>query len=419
MKINNQKSYKMLTKFRRVFLLALLTFSTTMICLGQNQKITISGNNKTLLNIFGEIEKQSGLSISYNQTKLDVNRKIGQNFDNQNLSSVMADILKGTDFTYRIEGNYIIITSAPISSKNESKKISGIVLDETGQPIIGTNVIVKGSTNGVISDLNGSFTLEVPLGSKLQISYIGYQTKEITVDGNKTNLTVQLNEDSQALDEVVVVGYGTEKKVNVIGSIAQINGEKLQNRSSPMLSNALTGQMSGVTVIQRSGRPGQGGGEIRVRGVGSFGGEDNKSDALVLIDGIPGSLNEINTEDVESISVLKDASTAAIYGSRAANGVILVTTKTGKEGKISVSYNGYAGFNTATELPEFIDTWQYATLYNEATGREVYTASEIQKLKDGSDPDHYSNSRYLDEVFSRKGFQTGHDLTLNGGNAIT
>ena len=417
MKINNQKSYKMLTKFRRVFLLALLTFSTTMICLGQNQKITISGNNKTLLNVFGEIEKQSGLSISYNQTKLDVNRKIGQNFDNQNLSSVMADILKGTDFTYRIEGNYIIITSAATSSKNESKKISGIVLDETGQPIIGANVIVKGSTNGVISDLNGSFTLEVPPGSRLQISYIGYQTKEITVDGNKTNLTVQLNEDSQALDEVVVVGYGTEKKVNVIGSIAQINGEKLQNRSSPMLSNALTGQMSGVTVIQRSGRPGQGGGEIRVRGVGSFGGEDNKSDALVLIDGIPGSLNDINTEDVESISVLKDASTAAIYGSRAANGVILVTTKTGKEGKISVSYNGYAGFNTATELPEFIDTWQYATLYNEATGREVYTASEIQKLKDGSDPDHYSNSRYLDEVFSRKVFQTGHDLTLNGGNA--
>ena len=122
----------------------------------------------------------------------------------------MADILKGTDFTYRIEGNYIIITSAPISSKNESKKISGIVLDETGQPIIGANVIVKGSTNGVISDLNGSFTLEVPLGSKLQISYIGYQTKEITVDGNKTNLTVQLNEDSQALDEVVVVGYTRE-----------------------------------------------------------------------------------------------------------------------------------------------------------------------------------------------------------------
>lgn len=175
--------------------------------------------------------------------------------------------------------------------------------------------------------------------------------------------------------------------------------------------------MAGVTVIQRSGRPGNSGGEIRVRGVGSFGGESNKSDALVLIDGIPGKLNDVSSEDVESISVLKDASTAAIYGSRAANGVILVTTKTGKEGKVSVGYNGYVGFNTPTALPEFVDTWQYATLYNEAVGREAYTQEEIQKFRDGSDPDHYANARYLDEVFSRKGLQTGHDVTINGGNA--
>lgn len=417
MKINYQSSDKTLINFRKIYLLGLLIFSATIICSGQNQKITIAGKNKTRMKIFEEIEKQTGLNISYNQTKLEVGKEINHNFNNEELSSVMAEVLKGTGFSYRIEGSYIIITPVTKSSSGKTQKISGVILDETGQPIIGANIIVKGSTNGVISDLNGTFSLDVPVGSKVQISYIGYQTKEITIIGDKTNLTIQLNEDSQALDEVVVVGYGTEKKVNVIGSIAQINSEKLQNRSTPMLSNALTGQMSGVTVIQRSGRPGQGGGEIRVRGVGSFGGEDNKSDALVLIDGIPGTLNDINTEDVESISVLKDASTAAIYGSRAANGVILVTTKTGKEGKISVSYNGYTGFNTATELPEFVDTWQYATLYNEATGREVYTADEIQKLKDGSDPDHYSNSRYLDEIFSRKGFQTGHDLTLNGGNA--
>lgn len=416
MKINYQKNGKTFTIFRRAFLLGLLSISTTTICLGQNQKITISGNNKTRVQIFKEIEKQTGLNISYNQTKLNVNKEIKQNFNNEELYSVMSEVLKGTDFSYRIEGSYIIITTNTTSSSGKNQKISGVVLDEAGQPIIGANIIIKGSSNGVISDLNGTFSLDVPLGSKIQISYIGYQAKEIMIIGNKTNFTIQLREDSQALDEVVVVGYGTEKKVNVIGSIAQINSEKLQNRSTPMLSNALTGQMSGVTVIQRSGRPGQGGGQIRVRGVGSFGGEDNKSDALVLIDGIPGTLNDINTEDVESISVLKDASTAAIYGSRAANGVILVTTKTGKEGKISVSYNGYAGFNTATELPEFVDTWQYATLYNEAIGKEVYTADEIQKFKDGSDPDHYSNSRYLDEVFSRKGFQTGHDLTLNGGN---
>ena len=251
--------------------------------------------------------------------------------------------------------------------------------------------------------MDGRFSLDAPKGAKLQISYIGYITKELTV-GDKTDYAIELVEDSQALEEVVVVGYGTEKKVNVIGSIAQIGSEKLENRSTPQLSNALTGQMAGVTVIQRSGRPGNSGGEIRVRGVGTFtssgdANEATKSDALVLIDGIPGKLNDVSSEDVESISVLKDASTAAIYGSRAANGVILVTTKTGKEGKVSVGYNGYVGFNTPTALPEFVDTWQYATLYNEAVGREAYTQEEIRKFRDGSDPDHYANARYLDEVF--------------------
>lgn len=235
-------------------------------------------------------------------------------------------------------------------------------------PIIGANVVVKGTSSGTSTDVNGHFSLEVSQGVKLQISYIGYVTKEITV-GNRTDYFIELAEDLQTLDEIVVVGYGTEKKVNVIGSIALIGSNKLESRSTPQLSNALTGQMAGVTVIQRTGRPGAGGGEIRVRGVGSFGGESNKSDALVLIDGIPGSLNDINAEDVESISVLKDASTAAIYGSRAANGVILVTTKTGREGRITVNYSGYVGFNKPTELPEFVDTWEYATIYNEAVGR--------------------------------------------------
>ena len=336
----------------------------------------------------------------------------------------MTEVLKNTGFSYRIEGKHIIITPAKArqseaaQATGNAKKVSGVILDATGFPIIGANVVIKGTTNGVISDLDGNFALEVPQGSKLQISYIGYLTKEITIDGNNTNYNIQLLEDSQALDEVVIVGYGSEKKVNVIGSIAQIGGDKVTNRPTSMLSNALAGQMAGVTVIQRSGRPGNNGAEIRIRGVASFGGEDSsKADALVLIDGIPGSLNDINAEDVESISVLKDASTAAIYGARAANGVILVTTKTGKEGKISISYNGYIGFNQPTELPEFVDTWRYAELLNEAKGTEFYSKSEIQRLKDGSDPDLYGNHKYLDEIFSRKGIQTGHDLTLNGGTS--
>lgn len=375
----------------------------------QNTKINLSLSDVTLEEAIKTIEANTQFVFFFSHSAIDMTKHVDLNVKNGNIKDVLNQIL--SSYNYRIEDNKIVL----LGKVQQDGKITGVVSDAFG-PIAGANVVVKGTTNGTITDMDGRFSLDAPKGAKLQISYIGYISKELTV-GDKTDYAIELVEDSQALEEVVVVGYGTEKKVNVIGSIAQIGSEKLENRSTPQLSNALTGQMAGVTVIQRSGRPGNSGGEIRVRGVGSFGGESDKSDALVLIDGIPGKLNDVSSEDVESISVLKDASTAAIYGSRAANGVILVTTKTGKEGKVSVGYNGYVGFNTPTALPEFVDTWQYATLYNEAVGREAYTQEEIQKFRDGSDPDHYANARYLDEVFSRKGLQTGHDVTINGGNA--
>ena len=375
----------------------------------QNAKINLSLSDVTLEEAIKTIEANTQFVFFFSNSAVDMTKHVDLNVKNGNIKEVLNQIL--SSYKYRIEDNKIVL----LGEVQQDGKIWGVVSDAFG-PIAGANVVVKGTTNGTITDMDGRFSLDAPKGAKLQISYIGYITKELTVD-TKTDYVIELVEDSQALEEVGVVGYGTEKKVNVIGSIAQIGSEKLENRSTPQLSNVLTGQMAGVTVIQRSGRPGNSGGEIRVRGVGSFGGESNKSDALVLIDGIPGKLNDVSSEDVESISVLKDASTAAIYGSRAANGVILVTTKTGKEGKVSVGYNGYVGFNTPTALPEFVDTWQYATLYNEAVGREAYTQEEIQKFRDGSDPDHYANARYLDEVFSRKGLQTGHDVTINGGNA--
>lgn len=380
----------------------------------QNTKIDLSLSDVTLEEAIKTIESKTQFVFFFNNSAVDMTKYVNLNVKNGNIRDVLNQIL--SSYKYRIEDNKIVL----LGEVQQDGKITGVISDAFG-PIAGANVVVKGSTNGTITDMDGKFSIDAPKGAILQISYIGYITKELTVS-EKKNYNIQLVEDSQALDEVVVVGYGTEKKVNVIGSIAQIGSEKLKNRSTPQLSNALAGQMAGVTVIQRSGRPGDSGGEIRVRGVGTFtssgdANEATKSDALVLIDGIPGKLNDVSSEDVESISVLKDASTAAIYGSRAANGVILVTTKTGKEGKISVGYNGYIGFNTPTTMPEFVDTWQYATLYNEAVGREAYTQDEIQKFRDGSDPDHYANARYLDEVISRKGLQTGHDLTINGGNA--
>ena len=379
----------------------------------QEEKISLNLTDVMLEKMIETIESNTHYVFFFNDSIVDRSRLVSLNIKNGSVQEVVESLFPA--YRYRIEDHKIVLLGA---SKRD-RRITGVVSDNTG-PIVGANVMVKGSTNGTITDIDGLFSLVVPENALLQVSYIGYVTKEVKI-GDKSNYSILLVENTQALDEVVVVGYGTEKKVNVIGSIASIGSEKLENRSTPQLSNALTGQMAGVTVIQRSGRPGSSGGEIRVRGVGTFTDAGNekaktKSDALILIDGIPGRLNDVSPEDVESISVLKDASTAAIYGSRAANGVILVTTKTGKEGKVSVGYNGYVGFNTPTTLPKVVDTWRYATLYNEAVGREAYTPEEIRKFKDGSDPDHYANANYLDEVFSRKGFQTGHDVTVNGGN---
>ncbi|WP_315823850.1 TonB-dependent receptor plug domain-containing protein [Paraflavitalea speifideaquila] len=202
----------------------------------------------------------------------------------------------------------------------------------------------------------------------------------------------------------------------MIGSVSQINAEKVNNRAVPQLSNALTGQMPGVTVIQRSGQPGASGGNIQIRGVGSFGASTG---ALILVDGIPAnSFNDVDPNDVENISVLKDASSAAIYGARAANGVILVTTKTGKGEKLKVSYNGYVGTQKATAYPEFVRSWEYATLLNEAQPG-AYTAEQIQKYKDGSDPDSYPDMDYIDLVFKKSTLQTGHNISFSNNNRNT
>lgn len=418
MNLNYQKSKKALLNFRKIFILTSLALFTSTISWGQNQRITITGNNNTILKVFEEIEKQTGLSIAYNQTKLDINRKISQDFSDKILSSVMTEVLKDTGFSYKIEDKHIVIVPAraeqttPAQNKNNPKKISGVVLDATGLPIIGANVIVKGTTTGSITNLDGAFSLEVPEGSVLQISYIGYLTKEIPVKGNNTNFDIQLMDDTQTLEEVVVVGYGSQKKVNVIGSIASVDSKALEARAVPDVSNMLTGQLSGVTITQESGNPGQDAGTIRVRGVGSFGATPSP---LVLVDGLPGSLSDLTPTDIEQISVLKDASSSAIYGSRAANGVILVTTKKGKEGKARIIYNGSVGMSQATELPELARSYEYAEYYNMAIGKETYTPEMIQKYRDGSDPDNYANEMYLEDLLGGHALQTKHELSASGG----
>lgn len=297
-------------------------------------------------------------------------------------------------------------------TQSDKIKVNGQVLDQSGLSVIGATVSVKEVPGkGTITDFDGNFSLaDVPADATLVISYVGMITQEVPVAG-QTTFQITLQADTELLDEVVVVGYGTQKKVDVVGSIAQVGGKELTKKSSANIENALTGTMSGVTVIQRSGAPGRENNSIQVRGVGSFGAG---SAPLVLIDGIPGRMADVNSNDVESISVLKDASTAAIYGSRAANGVILITTKKAGKNTVNVSYNGYLGWNSATTLPEFVPTWEYAELLNEATGTPTYSKEDIEAIKNGTKPDQLASENYLRDLFKSYAPQTNHHINLRG-----
>nr|WP_322623502.1 TonB-dependent receptor [uncultured Flavobacterium sp.] len=290
----------------------------------------------------------------------------------------------------------------------------------TAETLIGASVVSKSNGSAVATGMDGDYEINVPATDTLLVSFIGYKTQKVAVNG-RTLINVNLESDSEQLEEVVVVGYGKQKKINLTGSVSSISEKDIENRPITQASQALAGLTSGVIVSQGSGRPGNDGAGITIRGTGSFGASGG---ALVLIDGLAGSLNDVDPNNIKSISVLKDAASAAIYGSRAANGVIIVETKMGQAGKMQVSYNSYAGWQSATELPDFVDSAEYATLYNEANANmgnsPTYSASDIQKFRDQSDPDNFPNVPHLRNLLnSGSGFQTNHNLSFMWGTDKT
>ncbi|WP_205589860.1 SusC/RagA family TonB-linked outer membrane protein [Mucilaginibacter celer] len=316
---------------------------------------------------------------------------------------------------------------AAAGSVNEQRlpdaRISGQVTDEKGQTLPGVSVALKGTSTGVVTDINGKFSLNVPNASSgtLVFSYIGYNTQEIILNG-QTTLNIQLQGDSKSLNEVVVVGYGTQKKATLTGSISQVKGSELVKSPQPNLSNGIAGRVSGVIVNNRSGEPGYDGSGITVRGLAT----STNNDVLVVVDGVPaqiGGLERLDPNDIESFSVLKDAS-AAIYGNRAANGVILITTKRGKTGKPTINYSYNQGFSSPTRLPKMADAATYAQIMNEisydsnpAGGlNQSYTAEQIQKFRDGSDPLNYPNTDWEKQTLKSYALQNQHSLSIAGGN---
>ncbi|GAA4317628.1 TonB-dependent receptor [Mucilaginibacter gynuensis] len=308
------------------------------------------------------------------------------------------------------------------TAKQAETTVKGTVTDEKGSPLPGVSVSVKGTTNGTMSDVKGEYSIRVAGESDVLVfSSVGYVTQEVTVSA-KTTINIQLQPDSKSLNEVVVVGYGTQKKATVTGSISQVKGADLVKSPQPNLSNSLAGRFSGVVINNRGGEPGYDGSSITIRGLATTG----SNSVLVVVDGIPGQvggLERLDPNDIESVSVLKDAS-AAIYGNRAANGVILVTTKKGKTGKPTINYSFNQGFSSPTRLPQMADAATYAQIMNEIsydsspTGglNQSYSEEQIQKFRDGSDPVLYPNTDWIKETLKDVTTQNQHSLSINGGN---
>lgn len=306
--------------------------------------------------------------------------------------------------------------SAGLTAAQQVTQLSGTVTDRNGDPLIGVSIVVKDRKgSGTISDFDGKFSIKVSPKDVLVISYIGYESVTVPVNGKK-HLDIVLNEDNKQLNEVVVVGYGTQKKATITGSVSQVSGDDIKQLSSANITNTLAGKTAGIIANTRSGEPGADDATILIRGKGTTG----DSSPLIVVDGIAGrSFGRLNQEDIESISVLKDAS-AAIYGARAANGVILVTTKRGKEGRVKVSYNGDVSFSQPTRIPEMLNAYQYATYVNEfdaAQGNTLtYPQTALQHILAGDDQVNYPNTNWWDAVAKNWATNTRHSVSVSGGS---
>ncbi len=296
-----------------------------------------------------------------------------------------------------------------------AQSVRGTVVDTSGEPVPGASVVVTGTTVGSITDIDGNFSITgVAPSGHLDVSFVGYVTNKVAYRSGQ-NLRIVLEEDNKMLEEVVAVGYGTQKKANLTGSVANVDNKLLDNRPLTNLSSGLAGLLPGVSVVQTSGQPGSDIGTINIRGLGTF----NVSAPLVIIDGFEGTMNDVNPNDVASISVLKDAASSSIYGSKAANGVILITTKRGESGKAKVTYQGLVGMTNTTNNPTFMSSAEIAEIWNQARQSvglaPQYTDDEVRKFRDGSDPDNYANTDWQDLLY-KTGMQTSHNVTVSGGN---
>lgn len=374
----------------------------------QNAKVSIRMNNVKLDKILNEIENQTDYLFIYNN-QVDINKITSVKVKNEAVAQVLDRILSGTGINYELEGTHIILTTEAIKdlhAQQQAKTVTGTVTDVSGEPIIGANIRIKGTTTGTITDIDGNFSIEAEPQSVIEVSYIGYLTQE-TVINNQKSIRFLLKEDTKTLDEVVVIGYGVQKKADLTGSVANINTEKLNTQSNANIGQALQGKIAGVDIVSQGGAPGSGT-RIMVRGIGTL----NNASPLYIVDGMyMNSIDHINPNDIASIDVLKDASSAAIYGSRAANGVIIVTTKEGSntEGKPIIDLSVNLGISTASKFLDMLDAKGWAevtTIARQAIGKPALDMATDLANKPDND---------WQDIMFRPALMQNYNLAVKGG----
>lgn len=340
--------YRMLPA-RRLVVFALLVTYLQAHAYGFSQGISIHEQNASLEKVFKAISKQSGYLFLYNDELLEKARPVTLELKDASLEHVLAVCFKNQPLTYSLVENTIVVKPAPARQRQEEVAVSGKVTDKDGVGLPGVTVVLKGTSKGTSTDAEGNFSIGVPGGAgTLVFSYIGFQAQEVETNG-RAIINVTLAEDTKALEEVVVVGYGTQKKANLTGAVDQVNAEDIALRPSADITSSLQGLLPGLNIQMNSGDP-TATPDINIRGFNSI----NGGGLLVLIDGIEGNLTRVNPQDIESVTVLKDAASAAIYGARGAFGVILITTKTGKAGEMVVNYTNNFGWTTPTTRTDYI-----------------------------------------------------------------
>lgn len=408
------------------YLLSVVCLFLPFTAYAQQQKITVNMKELPLKEAVENIAKMSSLNIGYSKEFVNTDKKVSLNVKDVSLEQALTSLLKGTNIGYRFLDGSILLFNKEQQGKStiigDSKKeitVRGIIYDEFDEPLIGATVSLQGTSKGTMTDIDGNYSITVPVGSTLVYSYIGYA--EITRAANSEKIDVAMTENTIALDDIVVVGYGVQKKINVTGAVSMVKGDAIESRPITNVSSGLQGLLPGVTIISGSGQPGSAP-SIKIRGTSTI---NSSTQPLILIDGVAGGdLNLLNPSDIESVSVLKDAASASIYGARAANGVILITTKKGEQKeKITFQYTGYAGWQTPTALPKLVNGREYMELSNEAMAAagfaRPYTPEAFAKYDSGLYPNEFSNTDWIDEVYKKSAFQTGHNISARGGSEKT